>query len=619
MAHDRGLEFNIGLWDHIYRGGVQSGGMSNVSPNVRGPDRVWGLNQTNLMAYSRAAFLKFLTVVPNVDAIQFRMHDESGLKPGEEQHQFWQMMFGVVKEQRPKLAITIRAKGLPDDIIDLGLDMGLNLRVATKYWMEQVGLPFHPTHVPPQDQLNRRHGYADLLRYPQKYKIHWRLWPSGTMRILLWGDPEYAQRFVETTHLYDGDGFEVSEPLATKMQAQPHDEKPFDLLRPQYRYYDYEFERYWYFFETFGRIGYNPNTPAEIRDHEFNQRFGPQAGPYIEQALHQASWVLPRIVATVFPYRNFPTTRGWPEKQRWGDLPDYAKTAEGSDTAQFEGIDEAARNILSGTDSAKLSPEQNSVWFAKTSREILDAVEKAEAAAESHRSKEFNSTVVDLKILGHLAGYHSERILSGLNYALFKHSQNVNALDEALVHERKAIDEWEQLAKAGDPVYASDIMMGGRGVYLCGDWGDELTALREGLATVEKERRDFKPTNRTEPIPIPTRRSSADQKPPKLQHTPVTSAKPNEPLHITAKVTDTSGVKWVRLRYRSVSQYLDYETLPMQRVGDTDEYEATVPGDKIVSKWDFMYYFEVMDNAGNGKIYPDFEKETPYIVVKLQR
>jgi len=32
-----------------------------------------------------------------------------------------------------------------------------------------------------------------------------------------------------------------------------------------------------------------------------------------------------------------------------------------------------------------------------------------------------------------------------------------------------------------------------------------------------------------------------------------------------------------------------------------------------------MYYFEVMDNAGNGKVYPDFEKETPYIVVKLQR
>ena len=32
-----------------------------------------------------------------------------------------------------------------------------------------------------------------------------------------------------------------------------------------------------------------------------------------------------------------------------------------------------------------------------------------------------------------------------------------------------------------------------------------------------------------------------------------------------------------------------------------------------------MYLIEVMDNKGNGKIYPDIEKETPYVVVKLQR
>src|ERR1041385_8493368 len=39
MAHDRGLRFSVGLWDHIYRGGVQSGGLTNADPNVPGPDR----------------------------------------------------------------------------------------------------------------------------------------------------------------------------------------------------------------------------------------------------------------------------------------------------------------------------------------------------------------------------------------------------------------------------------------------------------------------------------------------------------------------------------------------------------------------------------------------------
>jgi hypothetical protein len=30
-----------------------------------------------------------------------------------------------------------------------------------------------------------------------------------------------------------------------------------------------------------------------------------------------------------------------------------------------------------------------------------------------------------------------------------------------------------------------------------------------------------------------------------------------------------------------------------------------------------MYLFEVMDKRGNGKIYPDMAKETPYIVVNV--
>ncbi len=48
-------------------------------------------------------------------------------------------------------------------------------------------------------------------------------------------------------------------------------------------------------------------------------------------------------------------------------------------------------------------------------------------------------------------------------------------------------------------------------------------------------------------------------------------------------------------------------------------YVATVPAEDIQPRWDFMYLIEVMDNCGNGKIYPDLEKEAPYIIVKLDR
>ena len=50
-----------------------------------------------------------------------------------------------------------------------------------------------------------------------------------------------------------------------------------------------------------------------------------------------------------------------------------------------------------------------------------------------------------------------------------------------------------------------------------------------------------------------------------------------------------------------------------------DEYAATVPAADISPEWDFMYFIEVMDKAGNGTIHPDLEETAPYVIVRLER
>ena len=57
----------------------------------------------------------------------------------------------------------------------------------------------------------------------------------------------------------------------------------------------------------------------------------------------------------------------------------------------------------------------------------------------------------------------------------------------------------------------------------------------------------------------------------------------------------------------------------MQSTGYSGQYQAVIPAGDIPYKWDFMYLFEVMDIAGNGKIYPDLENQAPYIIVELKR
>jgi hypothetical protein len=619
MAHNRGMKFTVGIWDHIYRGGVQGGGIPGADDALKQPTpgRVWGVTAENLVTYTKSALAKFVKEVPALDGIQFRMHDESGLKEAE-QEDFWRDVFHMMKKTAPNLHLDLRAKGLPDSVIRSALDMGVAFRITTKYWMEQMGLPFHPTHINKQNQLDRRHGYADMLRYPRRYQMHWRLWNGGTARVLLWGDPDYARRFVESTRLYDGAGFEVNEPLCTKMEAQPHDAKPFDLLAPRHRYYDYEFERYWHFFQVFGRLGYNTNTSPELWHREFKERFGEAPGPFLELALHRSSWVLPRIVASCYPYSAFPMTRGWAEKQRLGDLSAYAQ-AEGSDIQQFASFDEEAQLLLEGGETAKIRPAENSRWFARTAAEISAAVARAEEHMRGQHTKEFDSTVVDLKILANLALFHSRRIPAAVNYRIFEKCKDPEALDEAMACETRAIEAWRQLVNAAGDFYADDLTMGVRGADLCGHWKDELIKLETGLKAVERQRRELKPDHATRPAPRYPMPASGDGTAPEVIHNPVVTAPAGKPIAISAEVRDPAGVKWVRLRYRGVNQHQDYRTLPMVPTGDRDQYRAAIPVEDIPPIWDVMYLIEVMDNDRNGRIYPDLNQQTPYFVITLQR
>jgi len=794
MAHERGLKVTIGIWDHIYRD--LGSGLTPFYKTRPKTGLVEGVNDQNLVPFTRAALAQFVHKVQGIDRIMFLLHGESGLKT-EEMPGFWASTFRMLRQEAPQIRYEARAKGVPDDIIEDGIGVGLNLRMNTKYWAEQVGLPYHPTHVQALNQFDRRHGYSDMLIYPHQYGLHWTLWTSGTPRVLLWADPAYARRFAATVHMAGTEGFDLMEPLATKMAGHPHDMKPFELLRPQHRYYDYEFERYWHFFQVFGRLTYNPETPAEVWDREFARRFG-DAGTAVEEALHRSSGILPRAIAYCLPPNRFPTTRGWAERQRQEDLPAYA-AAEPSDTQQFESFADAARRIVAGGETAKRTPLETAAWFARASADVLRLAAEAERRAGAQRGKEFESTLVDLRITANLALYHSRRIPAGLDYALYRQTHDVNALDDAIAAEKSASEAWERVVEAAGDFYNDDLMMGLADYDLSGHWRDELAKLKAGIAALEREREAFRPPTarealRVEPASVPRsgvvsaplasgsytvtvavdgaagpmwveangadftdtftagagergekklvttvadgrlsvvfgapangrwragavsvapagpaiahvpvrrlapgedlvvratvrgaesvravrvvygseasgfraaalentgpyrygatilaarlgagmeyyveaednsgRRArwpesgrvrvavTADREPPVVRHTPATAAEPGAPLAIAAEVEDASGVKWVRVRYRGLTQHQDYRTLEMLPSGRGREFRAEIPGAHIDRKFDFQYFIEAMDEAGNGRIYPDLETETPYVVVPVRR
>jgi len=407
--------------------------------------------------------------------------------------------------------------------------------------------------------------------------------------------------------------------LATKMLGSPHDEEPFDLLTPSYRYYDYEFERYWHYYQVWGRVSYNPDVPSELWEREFVRRFGEKAGPFVMTALHDASRVLPRIVAASYNYRYFPTTRGWAEMMRLGDLPKYAQ-GTGTDVEQFQSYKDAAQQLLSGEFTAKRTPFETSRWFATVAKQILTDVDAATAAAkglDGSVAREFCVTMTDLKILAHLARYHAARMKAAVWYNVYRQSQDRFAIHRCIATESQAVDEWKRIIESAGDVYPETLKFGVHRVGFSWHWKEELPKLEAGLAALRKL-----PSQAT--LDADTRKrmleriASPARAPFSISIDRPHSAKPSQDLTITATAESDAKLEWIRLRYRHLTQFEDYESVDMTFNPKTGKYAATIPGRFIVPEWNVMYFVEAVDKNGHGCMIPDMEQQMPYVIVPVE-
>jgi hypothetical protein len=249
-----------------------------------------------------------------------------------------------------------------------------------------------------------------------------------------------------------------------------------------------------------------------------------------------------------------------------------------------------ATSLLQGTDTAMRRPEETSAWFAGTSAAILAEITQAERAIGAHSSPEFKAAAVDMKILAGLARYHSERLLGGVEYNLYKLGGGLHAFDNAIEHERRAVQAWTDVVTAAGDVYTARQTFGIPSRAFPHHWSDELKMLESDFDALLAERktavarpdakvaqlRTFDPTVRTLSAVL----------------TRPASASPGRDLVVSAKVTAAAGVKWVRLRYRHVNQKEDYQAVEMALDPRTGEHAAAVPASFVNSKWDLMYFVE---------------------------
>jgi len=260
----RGMDFQLGLWTHSYA-------WPN-SPNANYP--ISGLTPEKHAAYGRDALAMLLGSCPSINGLTLRVHGESGVPDGS--FDFWQTLFTAIKNCGRRVEIDMHAKGVPQQLIDIGVATGMPVNLSPKYWAEHMGLSYHQAAIRelemPREAYREtdagvgvgsrnfmRYGYGDLLAEDRNYGVLHRIWP-GTRRFLLWGDPALAAGYGRNSSFCGSRGVELFEPLSFKGRkgsgtADGRCAYADKSLAPRY-----DWEKYLYTYRVWGRLVYNPDA-----------------------------------------------------------------------------------------------------------------------------------------------------------------------------------------------------------------------------------------------------------------------------------------------------------------------------------------------------------------------
>jgi hypothetical protein len=112
-------------------------------------------------------------------------------------------------------------------------------------------------------------------------------------------------------------------------------------------------------------------------------------------------------------------------------------------------------------------------------------------------------------------------------------------------------------------------------------------------------------------------RLGRDTTPPEIAHAPVTACRPGEALRLAFTIRDPAGVAVARLHYRALGGPGAEHVLDLG-LGAGD-YRGEIPASAIDPSHDLIYRVEAVDRFGNGALYPDPDRGTPYVVVTVRR
>jgi hypothetical protein len=621
----RGMEFQLGLWNHAYDYGRDS---DHWYPIV-------GLTPETHAAYSAAAIGELVREVPEIDGFSFRVHYEGGI-PDTDHELFWEPVFEALSQSGQEFQVDMHAKGVDDALLDAATKPGLHPVLGAKYWAEHQGLPYHQAQirrneearpVPPGHETTAitefarrftRYGYADFLGTDRRADLLFRVWP-GTQKLLLWGDPEHAAGYGRLSTFAGSLGVDLCEPLffkGRKGSGLPGRRDPY--IDPDLQLGLRDWTKYKYTYRIWGRKLYNPDAQPREWQGYLQQEYGALAQT-VERTLAPLSRILPLMTVVHglggsnngnWPevYTNLPVTEGAYPSHHGGDTeaPPMWGTVSPFDPRMFYTINEWAADVVDSKVDGRYGPIEVAEWIEGW---LGAAVKGAEELGQvPNPTPQQRRTSIDAAILVQLGRFFAAKSRSAADYAIYQRSGDHRFLERALGHNRSALAEWVRIGDLAEGVYQSNLRFG-EGRSEQGGWSDRRPAIQADVEAMENELAQHAKDSKAFSPAVPARPRTSG-----ISHEELGAFTPG--AEVVLDVTAEPHVTSVILSYRHINQAESWESAPLE---STDSgFRGRIPADYTDSTYGLMYFFTVEHGHGEVTMHPGLQgalANQPYYAV----
>jgi hypothetical protein len=627
----RGIDFQLGIWTHAY--------VWQNSPKVN--HVIEGLTPEKHASYCHDAMALVLKECPNISGVTLRIHGESGVAEGS--YDFWKTIFSAVAEASRPMRLDLHAKGIDQPMIDTALSTGLPVSISPKFWAEHMGLPYHQAGIRPLELPTRqrgssslmalstgsrsftRYGYGDLLHDDRKFSIMHRIWP-GTQRVLLWGDPVFASAYAKQMTFGGSAGCEIMEPLSFKGRKGSGNPGGRDAYADSALHAAADdFEKYELGYRLWGRMLYNPDTPADVWQRKLRADYG-KAAASAEMALSHASRVLPLFTTAHCPsaannnywpemYVNMSITTPGPNAEPYTDTPTprVFNNVSPLDAELFSTINAYVDALNKGEPIVKYSPPEVAVWLEALAAKAEPALASFDAASDGSSRPAARILSIDVAVQCGLARFFASKLRAGALYAVFDRTGDRAALDEAVRQYTLARDAWTKIIQRTRGAYMSDVSYG-IGKFQRGHWEDRLPAIDADIQTMKNAAAREASASAAALV-------AAILRPParptlQVSHKPQEKLDRGKDLAVQMECNLLPGAT-ATLHYRHTHQAEPWQTLAMSATGR--QLRATIPGDYTDTAFPIQYYMTVKTPEGAVALFPGLGDQLttqPYVLVR---